>query len=133
MKKYYVGGRRSPQIVRWFLWRSPVDAAKWQGRPVQWWHKWLDFNVCVHKWLHEDPEGLHDHPWWNVTIVLKGTLYEDRKDAVGRMLQPGNVVFRKATDAHRVMPVTKVAWTLFVTGPERREWGYWLHGKWKRA
>ena len=90
---------------RWVLLRTP----------------WLQ--VVVHQILKADPPGLHDHPWWNVSVVLRGKLYENRADDA-RILTPGCVVFRRATDGHKLTPLGGPVWTLFITGRARRLWGY---------
>jgi len=54
-------------------------------------------------------------------------------------LGPGSVVTRRPTDPHRIELVTPEAWTLFVTGPIVRRWGFhtdhgWIHWRqWPHA
>jgi|SRR5882672_2931159 len=81
--------------------------------------------IVVHKFLQSDPPYPHDHPWWNCTLVLRGSLVElrGREEAVC-YLSPGSFVARRATDCHRII-VDKPAWTLFITGPAFRDWGYY--------
>lgn len=102
------------------------------------------FQVVVHNFVNDDPPDLHDHAWWNLSIVLAGELRETvlcsaQQYAPGaakgpyrsRTLRAGDVVFRRAAALHR-LAVVRPAWTLFITGPERRQWGYdtfkgWVH------
>lgn len=89
------------------------------------------FQVVVHNFISDDPPDLHDHAWWNVSIVLAGQLVEttyvfgpEHPLALRhRTLRRGDVVLRRAAALHR-LAVVRPAWTLFITGPDSREWGY---------
>ena len=112
---------------------------------LRWW--WLPrnkiFNVYVHVFRHDDDDrALHDHPWWNVSILLRGELAEARKTKRGnkyRLFTRFVPIFRTAKASHRlILPNTvkqnKGAWTIFITGPRIREWGFhcpkgWVHWK----
>lgn len=112
------------------------------GKPDQvrrWWviprNRW--FNIYLHHVLRSDEDrALHDHPWWNVSIILKGGYFEHTPDDVF-WRGAGSVVFRRAKSAHRleIHPATAPhAWTLFITGPVIRQWGFhcpqgWVHWK----
>lgn len=132
-----VGNPRSPQMLRWFLWQSWRDKRRIAGKHVRWIDRFLDFNVCIHKWLRDDPPGFHDHSWWNMTIMLKGGFLEWRPStppttADVEWVWAGKIIIRQATEAHRVKlgHEGKPAWTLFITGRWRRHWGYWRDGAW---
>lgn len=142
-----VGDRRAPRMRRWYLWKSWRDARLARGLPVRWVDRVFDFNVCIHEIRQDDPPGLHDHSWWNATVVLRGRLVETNfigasavvwRERVRagwthvRYLLPGTVRVRRACDAHRLELALahSPAWTLFITGPWRREWGYWRDGIW---
>lgn len=97
------------------------------------------FNVYLHKFLgSDDGRALHDHPWASVSILLKGWLIEVLPRAHGQMqwrkIRRFLPVFRKSTHAHRLVVVDEQdpAWTLFITGPVVRAWGFhcpsgWVH------
>lgn len=106
------------------------------------------FNVYLHHFVGSDDErALHDHPWASLSFLLRGTLREayfdetDREEAEQygnnyafswwrvRWMRP---VYRRAKFSHRliVMP-GETAWTLFLTGPRIRAWGFWCPGGWK--
>lgn len=90
-------------------------------------------SVRVHRWLGpDDDRAFHDHPWWFLTVVLKGG-YTDRSPDGDEHLHAGMVRFRPAHHRHTVVPDPNGAWTALVTGPKVRDWGFWLNGKWRKA
>lgn len=124
-------------------------------------NKW--FNIYVHRLNGADPQRVHDHPWWNISIMLKGRRWEHMpveplshwevrqwahpsaaiysawkrglKAAKYQTLRsvlrnPGSIVFRRATDAHRLETIGRPSYSLFITGPVVREWGFWLPTGW---
>lgn len=120
------------------------------GRPyLKRWHvlprnPWL--NVYLHCFLRDDDDrALHDHSWRFCSLILRGGYREvsyagtrQRKGLGGRWLDqwvdgkkgydkceysPGCVLLRPVGFAHRVELIGgRPCWTLFVTGPRRREW-----------
>lgn len=104
-------------------------------------------NVYLHNVLRSDDDrALHDHPWWNVSVVLWGGYYEwmpvnpqGYVDGYDRRVHRkwrgiGSIVFRKANAAHRLeLPryAQKPTWTLFITGKKSREWGFYCLKGWK--
>lgn len=81
------------------------------------------FNIYLHhlKALVEHPH-CHDHPWSFVTVLLKGG-YSEFDGTVWTWRRAGSVLYRRAEHRHNV--VTKgVSWSLIVTGPKRRAWGF---------
>ena len=100
------------------------------------------FNVFLHKFLKGDPDDLHDHPWPYATFILKGGYYEWVPIFDNSGLQigetrhwrgPGHFRISKATSYHRIELKPSVqCWTLFMPGPQWREWGFlenntWIH------
>lgn len=91
----------------------------------------LGIAARVHHILRSDSgRDPHDHPWWFVTIVLRGGYYEHRYDAFGSWVSrrwhgPGSVLIRAPEDLHMLeLPKGKTAWTLFITGPKKQTWGF---------
>lgn len=86
-------------------------------------------NLFLHRYKRNDFEDYHCHPWDNGTLVAHGRLVEEAPDEDGRpvrhALLPGDVVFRKADQRHRIVEVSPGTITLFGTGPKWREWGFW--------
>ena len=101
------------------------------------------FNIYLHRFgRSDDDRALHDHPWlFNCSIVLRGMLAEvtecrGRHACWGqtrRGLSAGDWRFRWGRAAHRLELRSAHAWTLFITGPRIREWGFycpknrWVH------
>lgn len=90
------------------------------------------FNIYLHQVLrNDDDRALHDHPWWNVSVILKSGYYEITPKGRFRRRCPG-LVFRRATAAHRLELIdNKPAWSLFITGPKIREWGFLCPKGWR--
>lgn len=77
-------------------------------------HRWwrIARNAYMNVYYHivlrsDDDRALHDHPWWNFSIVLEGGYFEHTIDAGGVNHKiwygPGSVRFRRAgTYAHRL-------------------------------
>lgn len=113
----------------------------------RWWviprNRW--FNVYLHEILRSDDDrALHDHPWLNCSIVLKGGYFEvvpEHRPSFSFPVPPtwdlwrgqGSVVLRRPTAAHRlVIGGEGPCWSLFITGPKVREWGFWCPKGWKK-
>lgn len=124
----------SPYMWRW--WKIPRNWA---------------LNCYFHIILRSDDDtALHDHPWWNFSIVLEGGYFEHTILAGGVHRKvwygPGSVRFRPwGNFAHRLELATErdkysdpvgelPAKTIFVTGPTLRRWGFHHHPeKWVDA
>ncbi len=128
MKQRSVSRKHHPG-PRFFTWREPLGlpecpyVIRWKlelksGRSLR-----------LHHWLKaDDDRAFHDHPWWFLTVVLRGGYMDD--SPVGQdFLYAGSVRFRRALHQHTVRPYADGAWTLMVTGPKSRPWGFWKDGK----
>lgn len=118
---FIVGGRRNPYLRRW--WLLPRNRF---------------FNVYLHQFLRSDEDrALHDHPWVNLSILLRGRYVEHTIAAGGvhRRVErrAGDIKLRAARSAHRLeIAPGETCWTLFITGPVVRQWGFhcasgWVH------
>lgn len=127
-----IGGATNPYLRRWFV--IPRNRLA---------------NIYLHQFLRDDDDrALHDHPWPNLSIVLRG-MYQEvafaRRPRQGEPLPPtvirqrraGQWVGRHARTAHRVVLPRDAAgrpqpcWSLFLTGPNWRSWGFWCPaGRW---
>jgi hypothetical protein len=92
------------------------------------------FAIYVHRMDRPDSRAvLHDHPWDFISFVLRGGYWEmtdtDTRDQPGwkvkyRLVRRVNV--KRATASHYIRHLVRVpTWTLLLTGPRRRTWGYW--------
>jgi hypothetical protein len=100
---------------------------------------WFPFNIFLHKFHKGDPGDVHDHPWPYATLILKGGYYEYTPNFKnGRMVGetkhwrgPGHWRICSSNSYHRIELVPGVtAWTLFMPGPQRQEWGFLVNNKW---
>lgn len=114
---FHIGGRVNPYLRRW--WVIPRNQY---------------FNIYLHHFLRSDDDrALHDHPWWNLSIILKGQYLEHVPGKV-KLRKRFQIVLRKPTATHRIELISGPVWTLFLTGPRVREWGFhcpqgWRHWK----
>jgi len=96
------------------------------------------FNIYLHQFLRSDDDrAKHDHPWMNLSMLLRGSYIEHCADGEQRIRHPWRpwafwrVVARSATAAHRVELIdSRPVWTLFLTGPVVREWGFHCEHGW---
>ena len=115
---FLIGPDKDPYLRRW--WIIPRNKC---------------FNIYLHQMLHDDDDrALHDHPWWSVSICLRGQIIEHDNTVFRKRLFQGDVVFRDGKTPHRLSFPQGQARTLFVTGPRFREWGFhcpqgWRHWK----
>jgi hypothetical protein len=121
--------------------RPPVLVLKWAERLglddcpylIRWRLETPLGSLRVHHWLGpDDDRAFHDHPWWFLTLVVRGD-YEDRSTGGADRLHAGSVRFRRALHRHTVVPGPGGAWTVMVTGKRTRAWGFWLDGKFRKA
>lgn len=109
---FVIGGRSEPYLFRW--WVIPRNRV---------------FNIYLHQFFRSDDDrALHDHPWWNVSILLQGRYIEHRIHAGGVHERAergmGAIVGRKPGTAHRIELHDGMCTTLFITGPRVRDWGF---------
>lgn len=102
--------------------------------------KQFPFNVFLHKFLKSDPDDVHDHPWGYATLIIRGGYYEWTPifDSAGSKISetrywrgPGHFRVCSANSFHRIeLKPGVAAWTLFMPGPQKREWGFLVKNKW---
>jgi hypothetical protein len=102
--------------------------------------KHFPFNVFIHKFLKSDPDDVHDHPWPYATLILKGGYYEwiPLFDGKGKKIAetctwrgPGHFRTSSANSYHRIeLDPSVECWTMFMPGPQKREWGFLVNNKW---
>lgn len=94
---------------------------------------WLSARIH-HILRSDDDRSLHDHPQDYCSIILRGGYREFRPSPTGEVgvwHGPGSILFRRATNPHRleILP-GEIAVTLFIMGPRRREWGFHTPNGW---
>lgn len=103
------------------------------------------FNIYLHHMLHDDDDrAAHDHPWWSLSLCIDGVIdehelipLEDPRYADGmhvidenfmcwqrNLIVEGDFKWRGKNYAHRLTLPKGEAWTLFITGPVIRTWGF---------
>jgi hypothetical protein len=97
--------------------------------------------VRVHKILKSDDDrAFHDHPFWFISIVLKGQYKEISpifRDGIYEGVRiiyrkAGSIAFRRAADWHRIEVFPgETVWTLFICGTRKRTWGFLTSQKFK--
>lgn len=115
----------------------PPDFTIWQYETVylqRWWviprNRW--FNIYLHHFLRSDDDrALHDHPWANCSVLLRGSYREHMPGGIVKLRKPWRpwafwrLPMRWPTSAHRVELIgARPVWTLFLTGPKVRVWGF---------
>jgi len=98
------------------------------------------FNIFLHKFLKGDPDDVHDHPWPYATLILKGGYWEytpifnNLGEKIGEQKHwraPGHFRISAANSFHRIeLEQGVTCWTLFMPGPQRKEWGFLVRNKW---
>lgn len=145
---------RMQRLARWLLpkmialsegRKSDFDIINGEDKEVylrRWWiiPRNPFMNVYLHNMLHDDGDVLHDHMYVSVSLVLDYGLQEVycldpesgfielRKRC--RTFEQGQVVFRSSRMAHQLL-VRRPTWTIFVTGPRIKSWGFWCPKGWK--
>jgi hypothetical protein len=141
-----------PYLFRWFLspwsrwYRDVVPEAR---------NQWQRFVVATTKmfvrlYLHcfrrdDDDRAHHDHPSIAFSLILFGACIEHTIAAGGvhhrRVYRAGSFRFMRLHHAHRIELFRDASgrpmpcWTLFIFGPDLREWGFhcpergWVHWK----
>ncbi len=91
--------------------------------------KWC--NVMLHNIKRADTDAhCHNHPWSFISIVLKGG-YDEKTPKGINPRKLFSVAYNKATNYHKIEKLHgDSAWTLVITGPTRKEWGYLVNGEW---
>lgn len=132
---FIIGSEDDPYLLRWFV--LPRNHF---------------VNVYLHKFMRSDDDrALHDHPWSFLSWIIKGEYIEHAVNTT-TLRKRWSIAYRPAKYAHRVqllrgaaiarertrvrpMRLEQPVWTLIVTGPKMRSWGFhcpsgWQH--WKR-
>jgi hypothetical protein len=97
--------------------------------------------MYFHVQVASDPERpLHTHPWDNMSVILAGAYLEELQHAPPSSIKltlprlKGDVIFRLATEAHRLVLPGGVPYTMtqFAFGPKINHWGFWYSDGFRR-
>jgi hypothetical protein len=123
---FVIGGKDNPYMLRWWV----IPRNKY-------------FNIYLHHILRSDDDrALHDHSYWNLSFLLQGS-YKEILPVVpndpwwgtwSKIRATGDLVFRTAEASHRLELMNEgqaSCWSLFVTGPRTREWGFACEKGWR--
>jgi hypothetical protein len=119
---FVIGGLGDPYLLRWWV----IPRNRW-------------FNIYLHHFLRSDDDrALHDHPWINASVLLSGSYREYMPGDVMKLRKPWRpwafwrLPVRLPSAAHRVELIDfRPVWTLFITGPKVREWGFLCPRGWR--
>lgn len=91
------------------------------------------FSIRIHHWRSsDDGRFFHDHPWNFITLVLRGS-YVDVSTSGRESMTLGTIRYRSATHAHTTEVAPSGCWTIVLTGPVVRRWGFWVKDRWVKA
>lgn len=80
-----------------------------------------------------DPD-MHDHPFDFTSFLLTGGYTEELPGSAGttsRVYHPRfSIVRKRAEDLHRLDLTDGPVWTIVLTGPRRRDWGFMTAAGW---
>lgn len=108
---FVIGSAEDPYLLRW--WIIPRNKV---------------FNIYLHRFMRSDEDrARHTHPWlFNLSWILRNKYREwtgdSNIDYVDR--KAGDVKLRWGAAPHRVELTDGDCWTVFITGPRIREWGF---------
>jgi hypothetical protein len=113
-----IGDEQNPYMLRWHV--IPRNRV---------------FNIYLHRFCRSDEDVLHDHPWWNMSVIVWGSYTEQLRNRRRITRWPFIPVIRHPMTAHRIILRNdnngpRPVWSLFVTGPKVRTWGFWCGERW---
>jgi len=89
-------------------------------------------HIMLHRFVSGDSERhVHDHPWrWALSLILTGSYLEE----IAGAFEPGGWLSRvrrvrfinlsRPLTFHRIVEPVPETWTLFITGPRFKGWGF---------
>ena len=86
-------------------------------------------SIRFHHVVTPDRGELHDHPWDYVTTLVAGCYLEITEEGSELYRAPATLI-RSAEHAHRLELPEGPCWSLIVTGPARRRWGFHTAAGW---
>lgn len=141
MLRRILPNRKTASVQTWMLWRwmeinGRQEGVKYLTRLYLINTPW--FGIKIH-WFHApDPDDhCHDHPWWFLSFLLKGSYQEKRQEFVSvgrsymkvqdteRQRKRFSIAFRRSTDVHRITMCSRECVSLILNGPRQKSWAFW--------
>lgn len=113
-----------------------LEKVKFFERPIAWIFQRFGIAIRIHHILRSDDDrAFHDHPWWYVSIILKGSYTEVTpvfksgiyQGHLHKIFTANDLLVRRPYSWHRLVLTEGRVWTLFITGPKKQEWGFMPH------
>lgn len=90
-------------------------------------------SIRFHRWLgSDDRRATHDHKWWFLTFVWRGSYQDHDENGNVETLKAPAIRFREHSHKHYVVPGSKGASSIMITGPDKWFWGFYPNGKFMR-
>lgn len=112
--------------------KGDLHFKRWQIWSTKWFNIYLHF---INK--ADEDKHMHTHPWNFWSIILKGG-YIEFSGVIGESLMSKvtkrgflHMAYRKYNVPHMVGFLTHPTYTLVITGPGGKEWGYETESGWK--
>lgn len=114
-----IGPADHPYMLRWTVFR------------------WRGWQLALHNIRRSDDDrALHDHVGWNLSFVLRGAGYREIlshawEPVRARIVRRWRFAARSAFAPHRLELPFGPVWTLWLRGPQVKEWGFYCPKGWK--
>jgi len=129
---FVIGNSPDAYLYRWYVFGRKKHK---DGRTIS--KSFLGHRAYLHCFQRSDDDRAHhDHPSYSISLSLVGSAVEHTIEKGGvqktRQLKTGDIRLRSAKFAHRIEINDGNYWTLFIFGPNFREWGFhcpagWIH------
>lgn len=101
-------------------------------------HRWVVKTPWFLNRLHRIMRGdrdrhFHDHPFDFVSLIVRGGYIEYTPDKEPRIFRPGSINIKRAEELHYLKMLDGETWTILLTGPYRRDWGFATEEGWVKA
>lgn len=136
---------KTPWYIRYAAKRPADEIITANNEGSQYLHRWhlipknRLLNIYLHRFIGPDQRVMHDHPWLSLAYHLQGWFDETYIRLHGkfcyvplnRRIHKGQWTYRNSEFLHYLVPGPAGAWTIFITGPTIRKWGFLTDQGWK--
>lgn len=114
-------------ILQKYIQNRPPDFVVGEDYLKRWWliPRNPFFNVYYHYFrVSDDDRKFHDHSYINMSFLLHGE-YVEHMNTGKFQRSAGDIKIRLPKTLHRIeIPKNGECWTIFITGPRVRDWGF---------